>query len=145
MNPKLNFIFSVGYRCNSVDFLKRYNLRQYSGPFDYLFIDLETSFQIINNKFDNFLNDIIVFHKNQKKLELVYNKNTSECENKFYELIKNDIGYMAHNYNNNLLFINQNYIEKNKLSHNLYDWNRECIFLHHNLLDTNIYNKLKIR
>lgn len=67
MKNIINFIFSIGYRCDSVDFLKKFNLRKFSSPFDFLFIDFETSLKIINNNFDDFLHDIILFNKNEKK------------------------------------------------------------------------------
>lgn len=52
MKPIINFIFSIGYRCYSPDFLNNFKLRKMSSPFDYLFIDFETSLNIINNNFD---------------------------------------------------------------------------------------------
>jgi len=45
-----------------------------SSPFDYLFIDFETSLKIINNNFDDYLNDIILFNKNTQHIELFYKK-----------------------------------------------------------------------
>ena len=53
----INFIFSIGLHCNSPDFLKRHNI---SRPFDYLFINIDTAFDNINNSFDLFLQDIVV-------------------------------------------------------------------------------------
>ena len=49
--PIINFIFSIGYRCYSVDFLNFFKLRKMASPFDYLYIDLESSLKIINNNF----------------------------------------------------------------------------------------------
>jgi hypothetical protein len=101
MKPVINFIFSIGYRCYSVVFLDTFKLRKMSGPFDYLFIDFETSLKIINNNFDDYLHDIILFNKNTQKIELFYKKNTTEINQKFCELLENNIGYMGHNYNGN--------------------------------------------
>ena len=145
MKPIINFIFSIGYRCYSSDFLSNFKLRKMSSPFDYLFIDFETSLKIINNNFDDYLYDIILFNKNNKHIELFYKKNTTEINNKFNELLENNIGYMAHNYNGANLLFNQNYLDDNKLNDNLYNWNTICIFLHHNILDSNIYNSIKNR
>jgi hypothetical protein len=128
----INFIFSIGFRCYSTDFLNKFKLRKFSGPFDYLFIDLETSFKIINDKFDNYLCDIILFNKNLKKIELFYKKNTI------------DIDKMAYNHNHDNLIFNQNYLY-NKLNKNLYEWETICSFHHHNILDNNIYNSIKQR
>ena len=113
-----------------------------SSPFDYLFIDFETSLKIINNNFDDYLHDIILFNKNNKHIELFYKKNTTEINPKFYELLENNIVYMAHNYNNSNLLFNQNYLD-NKLNDNLYNWNTICNFLHHSILDSNIYTSIK--
>jgi hypothetical protein len=115
-----------------------------SSPFDYLFVDLETSLKIINNNFYDYLNDIILFNKNTQNIQLFYKKNTTEINNKFYELLKNNIGYMAHNYNDVTLLFNQNYLH-NELDDNLYNWNTICSFHHHNVLDSNIYSTLKKR
>jgi hypothetical protein len=144
MKPIINFIFSIGYRCYSTDFLNNFKLRKMSSPFDYLFVDLETSLKIINNNFYDYLNDIILFNKNTQNIQLFYKKNTTEINNKFYELLKNNIGYMAHNYNDVTLLFNQNYLH-NELDDNLYNWNTICSFHHHNVLDSNIYSTLKKR
>jgi len=145
MKPTINFIFSIGYRCYSPQFLDTFKLRKMSGPFDYLFIDFESSLKIINNKFEDYLYDIILFNKNKKHIELFYKKNTNEINNKFYELLENNIGYMADNYNDGNLLFNQNYLHDNKLNDNLYNWNKICAFHHHNILDSNIYNSIKTR
>ena len=143
--PIINFIFSIGYRCYSVDFLNFFKLRKMSSPFDYLYIDLESSLKIINNNFDDYLCDIILFNKNQQKVELFYKKNTNEINNNFYKLLENNIGYMAHNYNYVNLLFNQNYLDIFNLNQNLYFWNKICSFHHHNILDNNIYNSIKKR
>ena len=145
MKPIINFIFSIGYRCYSPDFLKTFKLRKMSGPFDYLFIDLVTSLQIINNKFDDYLCDIIFFNKNKKTIELFYKKNTNEINPKFYYLLENNMGYMAHNYDGLNLLFNQNYLDDNTLNGNLYNWNTICSFHHQNILDNNVYVSIKKR
>ena len=145
MKPIINFIFSIGYRCYSTEFLIDYNLRKMSSPFDYLFIDFETSLKIINNNFDDYLNDIIIFNKDTQHIELFYKNKTTEINNKFYELLQNNVGYMAANYNSRNLLFNQNYLDDNKISDNLYNWNTICSFLHHNILDSNIHTSIKKR
>lgn len=142
MKIELNYIFSIGYRCYSIDFLNTHNLRKFSGPFDYLYIDFETALKIINNRFENFLSDIVLLNKNKQDSKLLYKKNTSEINNNLYNLLINNIVYINQNYNNNNLLINQNYIDINILSNNLYHWNSICIFLHHDLLNENIYTSL---
>ena len=145
MKPIINFIFSIGYRCYSTDFLNNFKLRKMSSPFDYLLIDFETSLKIINNNFDDYLYDIILINKNNKHIELFYKKNTTEINNKFIELLENNIGYMAHNYNDKKILFNQNYLDVNKLNDNLFNWNTICCFFHHNILDSNIHTTIKKR
>jgi hypothetical protein len=141
----LKCVLSIGYRCYSAEFLKNYNLRKFSGPFDYMCIDMETCFKAIHNNYYDFLNDIIVMYRNEKSVKLMYQKKTREIKKNIVELLENDIRYMADNYNNSGLLINQNYIDDNTLSGNLYDWNSICLFLHHAIQSEDIYKQLKMR
>lgn len=145
MKQTINFMFSIGYRCYSTNFLKLYNLRKLSSPFDYLFIDFETSLKIINNKFIDYLHDIVLFNKRDNKVELFYKKNTDKINNMFFKLLENNLNYMENNYNDKDLLFNQNYIEDNILSNNIYNWKSICCFLNHNIIDNNVYNKIKDR
>lgn len=128
MINEINYIFNIGFRCNSVDFLKKYNLHKISSPFDHLFIDFETSLDIISNKMECFYSDIILFNKNNNILELKNHQNTKVINDKFGTLMKNDIFYMAHNYNKNNLLFNQNFI--NNVNGNLYNFDRIMQFHH---------------
>jgi len=133
----INFIFSIGFRCYSPDFLKCHNIRNISGPFDYLFIDIETAFDNINNNFDLFLNDIVVVNKNKQINKIYYSD--KRINKQILDFTENkDIGYMSHNYNNSNLIINQNFI--NDTPSNLYNWDRICIFLHHNITEKSTYD-----
>ncbi len=145
MKPTIQFIFGLGYRCYSVDFLNLYKLRKMSSPFDYLYIDLETAFKVIHNRFDDYLHDIVLFNRSTTNIGLYYNKNTTLINKNFYELLEKDIGYMGHNYNENYLLFNQNYLNDEKFDNNLYNWKNIFCFLHHNILDINIYNTLNKR
>mgnify|MGYP000436068442 CR=1 FL=1 len=133
----INFIFSIGFRCYSPDFLKHHNIRNISGPFDYLFIDMETAFDNINNNFNLFLKDIVVVNKKQKINKIYYSN--KKINKQILDFTKNKvIGYMSHNYNNVNLIINQNFI--NDTSSNLYNWDRICIFRHHNITEKSTYD-----
>jgi hypothetical protein len=146
MKITINYVFAGGHRCYSTDFLIKYNLRKCSGPFDYLFIDFESSLNIINNHFDDFLCDIVLFNKNSNTILLLHQKNTNEVDKKIINLMKEKlIGYMRYNYNPVDLFINQNYLRNTVLCGNLYHWDKICIFNHHNLNDNAIYSKIKMR
>ena len=142
---ELNCMFSIGRRCVSTDFMKQFNLRKFSSPFDWVIIDFETSLKTINTKFESYLCDIIIFNKDQRKIELLYKKNTTEINNKFYELLEHNIGYMAINKNNHNEIFNQNFLDDYKLNENIYNWNTICNFHHHNLSDNDTYNMVKNR
>jgi hypothetical protein len=144
MKPIINFIFSLGFRCYSPEFLKTFKLRKISGPFDYLFIDFETSLKIINDKFENYLNDVILFNKHTRTIELFRKKNTNNINNNFYELLKtNKFEYVRENFIGHTLLFNQNYLDN--MNDNLYNWNSICCFMHHNILDDNIYKSIQNR
>lgn len=139
---EINYIFSIGQRCNSTDFLKAYNMRNISGPFDHLFIDLETTFENIYNKFKLFFSAYVSFKKKYNKL--VIKKPTTYLNPIFKNLETYEkIFYMGHNYYNFKLHINQNYIDN--MSNNIYDWNRLLISIHHNFTDTGTCNMIRKR
>jgi hypothetical protein len=116
-----------------------------SSPFDYIRIDFETSLKIINNKFHDYLYDIVYFNKETQHIELYHKKNTTEINSKFYELLENGIGYMKDNYNSVKLLFNQNYLDNDTLDNNLYNWKSICSFHHHFILYDNINDAMKRR
>ena len=149
MKPTINFIFNIGHRCFSPDFLETYKLRKIQSPFDFVFIDYESALKAIATKFADYLYDIVFFNKNAEQIVLYNTKNTADANTvinpKFYELLKQNVGYMAHDYNGNNLFINQNYLDAaaadtTELAGNTYNWNTICMFLHHNVLDPTVNN-----
>ena len=143
MNKKIQFFFGIGFRCNSTGFLNNYNLRRFGSPFDYIFVDIETVFECINNCFSDFMSDIVELDKSKNTLQLWYAKNTTTVYPEFKNLLDNTYGYMSHNYSYNL--INQNYLDVKCMSNNLYDWNRICVFHHHNITKQVEYDKIKYR
>lgn len=139
---EIQYIFSMGHRCNCPDFLKYYNIRNISGPFDYLFIDIETCFDNIKNDFKLFFCDLVSFMKKNNNLS-IHNSN-QQINKKLNILTEYDkIYYMAQNYHNTNLVINQNYI--NNVSNDLYNWDRICISTHHNLANIKTYKMIKER
>lgn len=136
---KINYMFSIGHRCHSVNFLKEYNLRKISGPFDHLFIDIETVFLNIHTQFIDYLSNIVLINKQKNIQSINYSESNGVIDEKLLALNNSkNICYMSHNYNNVSLLINQNFIDN--VENNLYDWNRICIFLHHNILLKENYN-----
>jgi len=139
MKITINYIFCGGHRCNSVDFLKTRGLRMISGPFDYTFIDIESTFKIINNKFEDYLCDLVIFNKNQQTL--INKKNTNCINESFYGL--KDVNYMGERYNDNTLLFNQNYVSG--VTSNLYDFDRILEFHHHPVDNENVKIKMESR
>ena len=115
---EINYVFSIGYRCNSVQFVRKYELSKFSGPFDWMYIDLESAIKNIDNEFSDYLTDI--------------------------ETLKDqDLFYMSQNYKETSLPINWRFTEPN--GNNIYDWNKICIFLHHRMEEPEEIEKIKIR
>ena len=114
----INYIFSAGFRCYSPDTLKEFGLRPFSGPFDYLFIDIESVFTLINNKMSHFLDNIVIYNKLKQQNYHIRSLN---------DLNEKNICYMAHDYNTVDLRINTNFLD-DTLSGNIYDWDKICIF-----------------
>lgn len=56
LKPDIENVFSVGYRCNTDDFLNYASVRNCSGPFSYMVSDLETSLNFIETNFEDFTN-----------------------------------------------------------------------------------------
>jgi len=139
----INFIFSLGYRCNAAEFLIKYNLRKMSGPFDFMFIDFDSACKIINNNFNNFLTDIVLLNISNKNIKLLYNNNVNDINLELYELIDKNIQFEELLYNNIDIYINQNYIEN--IDTDIYNWKKFCIFRHHDLSNKIEYDKIKYR
>jgi len=144
INNKLviNCIFSIGHRCTPVYNIKDYNLRKFSGPFDYVIVDLKSAMKIINNNFEDYLNDIVIFCEGTHN-RLILGKNTTDVKEKFSNLTKirlNDDDRQKH-----VLFFNQNYVDDN-IDSNVYNWKTICLFYHHSMAaDCNDLSTLKRR
>ena len=131
----INYIFSAGFRCYSAKGLKDFGLRPFSGPFDYMYIDIETVFKLIHKQLSDFLTNVVMFNKS---LNNTYNVSALN------ELNKKNVCYMAHNYNFHNMQINTNYLD-DILSGNLYDWKKICIFNHHDVCNTHGHSIIKRR
>jgi len=146
--PKIpiNFIFSAGFSCDSANYLKRYDLRKMSGPFDYMYIDFETALKVMTTKFEDFTSDIVICNKHYQNRYLQNSKNTTEPHSRFKPLIERGfIGYRNDDYYDVDLLVNQNYIEEDELSGNLYDWANICVFFHHNIVNRENREKIIMR
>lgn len=147
MKPTIQFIFSAGYRCYAVDFLVCHGLRKFSVPFDYLYINLETVFKLIDNKLSDFLSDIVIVNKNQSMCILTNPRNTSHIKDNVFLWANKVVSYMKHDYNHLNLRINQNYLDDSgkDLSSNMYEWDNICSFHHHDLTKHDVFNKIQMR
>jgi hypothetical protein len=142
----INFIFSAGFSCDSANYLKRYDLRKMSGPFDFMYIDFETTLKVIDSKFEDYTSDIVVCNKHYQNRYLQNSKNTTEPHLRFKPFIEREyIGYRNVSYYDIDLLVNQNYIEEPELLGDLYDWTHICIFFHHNIVNIETREKIMMR
>lgn len=144
MTQEINYTFAIGRRCNATDLVQNFGIGTFWGPFDYTFASIDASFENINNKFENYLNDIVYFRKGKKDLTVLYPKNTTKPDKFFESLEQHQLTYMNHDYNVIDLRINQNFLPTNITGH-VYDWNKLCIFHHNDVLQQNEYEKIKRR
>lgn len=115
----INNIFSIGFRCNSDEFLSIFlKIRKYSSPFSYMVIDIKTVLNFIQNKFENYTNnDFIEPGKDTYK----FNTHKWSCNNIHkYSILTND------------------YVD-------ILDMDTVCIWNHHNLYDINVINSINRR
>lgn len=124
---EINYIFTLGRRCNSTQFLNHYNMRRYSSPFDWLIVDFETSIVNIKTKFKIFLNDLLIYNKTGPKDLL--NSDSGVIDPLFKKLDELDVRYMTLNWNEAGSCFNQNFLPTN-LTGNVYEWDRVCLFRH---------------
>lgn len=140
---EIKYSFSIGYRCNSVQFLRKYEMSKFSGPFDWMYIDIESAVENIADSFREYLTDIVVIKKDEDILELVNPKK--------YDSVRDDVKifsaetpvYMKQGYGGQLLPINQNY--SNPKSNDIYRWDRVCVFLHHDFRKDGEIEKIRTR
>ena len=118
-------------------------MSKFSGPFDWMYIDLETSLLNITNRFESYLDDIVILNKDENILINIWNKNFELIKSDILKLYDCDISYRNENYLKTTLPINQNFTTIS--SNDLYEWNRICVFLHHDLNSNDEVNKIKIR
>lgn len=130
---QVNYVFPIGRRCNSSNFVRSCGLSKFSGPMDYMFIDLQTAKECIEDGFSNFLSDIVV---NRDKL--LYEKNSKSIDDSINKIP----GYFISKWNK--VLINQNYLPS-EYKDDIYDWDRMCVFIHHDLEDEETYKALNRR
>ncbi len=116
---KINNIFTIGYRCNSDQFLNEIlNIRKYSSPFSYMVIDIKTALYFIDNRFNNYTDMNYISKGNNT---LTFNKKKWTCN-----------------------FIH-NISEITDYNSDVLDNNKVCIWNHHDLSDIVIINKINKR
>ena len=125
-------IYSIGYRCNTDDLMKKLNIRHYSSPFSYMVIDYKSVFKYIYNNFEDFFD--IIYLNNKDKNDEIYELSNQ----KFY----NYNWYDTFWYND--LYINKSCLN-NKHIQNVPDWPDVCIWNHHNINDINVKDTINKR
>ena len=139
---EINYIYSIGFNCNTARFLMNHNLRRFASPFDWMHIDFESALENINTQFENYLTDLIHIKQDSNICELVRKKNLNEIPK---QLLFNDkLTYMTFSYYDHNLFINGNYISED-LSSNVYDWKKVELWLHHDFLNSHYVNTIQHR
>lgn len=113
-------VFSIGYRCNTDDFLKIMDIRKCSSPFSYMVIDVRTALNFIDDEFKNFLNDDQINHCNSTFL---YNRQPW----------------------NHYLYIHNVTRVPHPHPDIIHDMDTVCIWNHHNLQDDEIIKKIHRR
>ena len=125
-------IYSIGYRCNTDDLMKKLNIRHYSSPFSYMVIDYKSVFKYIDNNFADFFD--IIYLNNKEKNDKIYELSNQQ----FY----NYNWYDTFWYND--LYINKSCLI-NKHIQNVPDWENVCIWNHHNINDNEVRDTINRR
>ena len=55
-----NIIIPIGSNCETTHYLRKHNIRNIAYPFDWNCASLEMIYDVLNNDFENFLNDIFI-------------------------------------------------------------------------------------
>jgi hypothetical protein len=142
---EINYIFPIGERCNSAHFLNKYNLRKMAYPLDWNRIDFETCCENISNLFENFLSDIVIFKKNDKK-KILFKKKFDEIDSnlELFFNYENLYGWNNRNYNHVTFRLNQHFLPK-KFPNNIYDWDRLCFLWNYDVENEEIKSKINMR
>lgn len=120
MKTEIKNVFSIGYRCNTDDLLKMLKIREYSSPFSYMVINLETAMKFINNNFKDF-HDVELIDN----MKLKYYKWNGKIWN-------------------HKLFFNKNTIDDNKINE-ITKWNNICVWNHHDLENKKVLKSMRRR
>jgi hypothetical protein len=114
-----------------------------------MYVDFESALQIIQKRFSDFCNDLVLLDNQNKSLRLIYKKNTNVVDEEYSALLKKDMKYMNDDFSWTTLRINQTYTrvfdENNEPLDNIYFWPRICIHHHHNLQDVHVRNGIQKR
>lgn len=116
---RINNIFSIGYRCNSDEFLIEYlKVRKYSSPFSYMVIDIKTALEFIDRRFQYYIDHNFIQPGNTS---FKFNKHKWRCNHvhKFSKITNNNVDIL--------------------------DMDKVCIWNHHNLKDSNTIKSIHKR
>jgi len=119
MKKRIYNIFSIGYRCNTDEFLDGYlAIRKYSSPFSYMVIDVKSALHFIDTEFEHYTD----------KEYLLPGNNTNKFNNRAWKC--NSIHKISQ--------ITSPHADILKME-------RACIWNHHNLHDPSFINSIHHR
>jgi hypothetical protein len=116
-----------------------------SSPFDFMFIDFQSAVHCIDNRFDDFVADIVLFNKPSKTMCLLNPKNGDLPKDIFVQMIesKNPILCNDEDFTHETMFFNQNYSHgEDDDIHNIYSWSSICLFFHHDMRLASCYETM---
>lgn len=141
---KINYVLTIGRRCNSTDYLRLNNLTKFSSPFDWLIVDFDSALELISKEFSDFTQDILIYK--HSKPAVMHKINDAERANKHLSILRSypNIIHFNRNFNKKTMRYNLNYVG-DKIDSNLYSKGRSCNFMHHDVTQPDIQLKLKKR
>ena len=158
---EINYIFTIGSLCDSTFFLRFNKLSKFASPFDWVYIDLETAFQVIENQFDNYLTDLYHYlpYLNYSKMSnlkfnsYLYNLKDTQIASPFMRNLNIEpfiLHFESNPYDKDLtsnLYENSFYINQNNLPSTftpaLQNWERSCWSPHQDFKNEAQTNSMK--
>lgn len=131
-------IFSIGRRCNTVEFLKKFKLYKGASPFDWHVISLETVIWFINNEFKNFTDDIYL----PWVKKIINQKNFNDTNIPSVD----DFKYLRINLRNHKNFgLNLNTVDINDIETDLYTSKKGLYYFHYDMSKNDIIQQQQRR
>ena len=121
----INYVFSIGKRCNSTDLLRAYKFTKFAGPFDWTIIDFQSACAEIATGFEHYLDSVVPYNSIG------------------YPTI-GKVQYLIQDWSGLVLPLNTKHLPK-ELGTDAYTWDPICLFRHHNVDDPKVRDQLRRR